>query len=172
MVKVTGSLEQPIKTTDWHKRLCAEVMMLLASVGFAVFVGLRYANIEAMFEMSRTAVFLVIALTYIVARRYLAPRLGTTAIRAAGFGLGAATLTFLYFAGFYSIFETGLEISKGRIDSIVESVDSMAEIATRVLVKTFDIIDFGLAFLLAFFAGMFAEFGQRLWGEPIRAPRV
>ncbi len=145
--------------------------MLIAAVSFGVLISLKY-TVDEVFKMPQTAAFLLIVITYFVARRYLSMRLGTTAMRAAGFGLGAGTITLLYFAGFYSIFETGLEISNGRIDTMVGSIDSIAEIATRVLVRTFDIFDFGAAFALSFFAGLFAELFQRIWGEPIRAPRV
>jgi len=171
VVKVTHSTERPIQTTDWHKRLCAQVMLLLAAVGFASLLAVRY-ELDVLFPMTRSAAFLLIVVTFFVARRYLAPRLDISASKAAMFGLGAATITFLYFAGLYSIVETGSRISAGYIDSMAESIDSMAEIATRVLTDTFDLVDYCAAMGLALIAGFFAEILQRLWGPPIRAPRV
>lgn len=171
MVKVTGSIENPIKSTDWHKRLCAQVMMLLASVAAAAVLSLRH-DADVLFPMTRTAVFVLLIITFLVARRYLAPRLGVSVWKAGTFGLGAATLTLLYFSVIYSIFETGSRISGGYVTTMVEAIDAMAEIAARVLTNTFDFIDIGLSIVIIYVCGMVAEMLQRLWGEPIRAPRV
>jgi len=171
VVKVTGSIETPIKSTDWHKRMCAQVMMLAAVVGFVAILSLRH-EVDVLFPMTRAALISLLIITYLVARRYLAPRLGVSVSKAGLFGLGAATLTLLYFSVIYSIFETGERISNGYVSTIVESIDAMAEIATRVLTNTFDLFDFGFGALFAFVCGMIAESLQRLWGEPIRAPRV
>ncbi len=171
MVKVTHSTKRPIQSTDWHKRLCAQMLLLLAVIAFGILLNLRH-DAGALFPLTRPAVFVVLIVSFLVARRYLAPRLGTTLHKSAMFGLGAATLTFLYFAGFYSIFETGQRISNGYITTMAESVDAMAEIATRVLTGTFDPLDFAVGAALAYSAGFFAELFQRMWGDPIRAPRV
>lgn len=146
-------------------------MLMLAAVLFVLELSFRH-EAASLFPMTKAAFFVLLVVTFFVGRRYLAPRLGTTTSRAALFGLGAATLSLLYFAGIYSIFEAGSRISGGYITTMAETVDAMAEIATRVLTSTFDLIDFGAAVFLALVAGMLAEAFQRMWGEPIRAPRV
>jgi len=146
-------------------------MMLIASVSFAIELRLRH-EIDVLFPMTRIAVIVLLGVTYVVARRYLAPRMGTTVMKAGMFGMGAATLTLLYFSVIYAVFETGDRISNSYLSTMVEAIDSVAEIATRVLTNTFDILDFTIGGLLAFVAGMFAEIFQRMWGDPIRAPRV
>lgn len=146
-------------------------MMLVALVIFILEISLRH-EVVSLLPITRAAFILSFIVAFLVGRRYLAPRLGTTTSKAALFGLGAGTITFLYFAGFYSIFETGDRISDGYITTIAESVDAMAEIATRVLTSTFDLIDFGAAIVIWMVSGMLAETFQRMWGPPIRAPRV